>query len=338
MFTPFPLTRFPGAARRANPAPFGPPFKPGSLESETWAAPVFARERSGGAKKSQSPSPKGARLRAVNAPTSPMPVLNGRLRQHQLPPLLEFLMSTSHTGTLELEGPSELTAEVVVESGSVLFASCETDDGFLRGIDALRAILRWRFAYVSVHDQIPPSFPTNITGSIFQVLLEAARLEDESSRERTLPEGAAVHVRSNVGAYQGLSQLERNVIQRAKRGTSTVTSLRTDFPGVPLDGAILELVANGLLEVEGFKLPETQSISAESKAFLGGLTPVRVNRNAPFLRGAIGKALNPLHETVFALVDGLRSAEQIRVELRLSPGALREALQSLRASGRVDYG
>jgi Domain of unknown function (DUF4388) len=267
-----------------------------------------------------------------------MPVLNGRLRQHQLPPLLEFLMSTNHTGTLELEGPGELTAEVVVQAGSILFASCETDEGFLRGMDALRAILRWRFAYITVHDQIPPSFPTNVTGSIFQVLLEAARLEDESVNQRKLPEDAPVHVRFNVGAYQGLGQLEMTLIQKVKRGNSSIRGLRLDFPGVGLDEALLELTSNGLLEIEGFKPPETQSISAESKAFLGAITPIRVNRNAPFLRGAIGKALNPLHETVFALVDGTRSAEQIRVELRISPGAVREALQSLRASARVDYG
>jgi hypothetical protein len=267
-----------------------------------------------------------------------MPVLNGRLRQHQLPPLLEFLMSTNHTGTLELEGPGELTAEVVVQAGSVLFASCETEDGFMRGMDGLRAILRWRFAYITVHDQIPPNFATNVTGSIFQVLLEAARLEDESENHRKLPEDAPVHVRFNVGAYQGLGQLEMGLIQKCKRGNSTVGSLRLDFPGVALDAAIFELVSNGLLEIEGFKLLESQSISAESKAFLGVITPVRVNRNSPFLRGAVGKALNPLHETVFALVDGTRSAEQIRVELRISPGAVREALQSLRASARVDYG
>jgi hypothetical protein len=281
---------------------------------------------------------KPATLRVVNAPTSPMPVLNGRLRQHQLPPLLEFLMSTNHTGTLELEGPGELTAEVVVQAGSVLFASCETEDGFLRGMDGLRAILRWRFAYITVHDQIPPHFATNVTGSIFQVLLEAARLEDESVNQRKLPEDAPIHVRFNVGAYQGLGQLESGLIQKVKRGGSTVASLRLDFPGVVLDGAILELVSNGLLEVEGFKAPESQSISAESKAFLGAITPVRINRNAPFLRGAVGKALNPMHETVFALIDGTRSAEQIRVELRISPGTVREALQSLRASARVDYG
>ena len=267
-----------------------------------------------------------------------MPVLNGRLRQHQLPPLLEFLMSTNHTGTLELEGPGELTAEVVVQAGSVLFASCETEDGFLRGMDGLRAILRWRFAYITVHDQIPPNFPTNVTGSIFQVLLEAARLEDESVNQRKLPEDAPIHVRFNVGAYQGLGQLELGLIQKVKRGGSTLASLRLDFPGMPLDTAILELVSNGLLEIEGFKPPELQSISAESKAFLGAITPVRVNRNAPFLRGAVGKALNPMHETVFALIDGTRSAEQIRVELRISPGTVREALQSLRASARVDYG
>jgi hypothetical protein len=267
-----------------------------------------------------------------------MPVLNGRLHQHQLPPLLEFLMSTNHTGTLELEGPGELTAEVVVKSGNVLFASCETEDGFMRGMDGLRAILRWRFAHITVHDQIPPNFPTNVNGSIFQVLLEAARLEDETVNHRHLPEHAAIHVRSNVGAHQGLGQLEVGLIQKCKRGNSTVGSLRLDFPGVPVDQALVDLVANGLLEVEGFKLPDTQSISAESKAFLGAITPVRVNRNSPFLRGAMGKALNPLHETVFALIDGTRSAEQIRVELRISPGTLREALQSLRASARVDYG
>jgi Domain of unknown function (DUF4388) len=290
------------------------------------------------AKNPRSRPNETATLQAVNAPSSPMPVLNGRLRQHQLPPLLEFLMSTNHTGTLELEGPGELTAEVVVQAGSVLFASCETEDGFLRGMDGLRAILRWRFAYITVHDQIPPNFPTNVTGSIFQVLLEAARLEDESVNYRHLPEDAAIHVRFNVGAYHGLGQLEMGLIQKCKRGNSTVASLRLDFPGLPLDGALLELVATGLLEIEGFKPLEAQSISAESKAFLGAITPVRVNRNSPFLRGAMGKALNPLHETVFALVDGSRSAEQIRVELRISPGAVREALQSLRASARVDYG
>jgi Domain of unknown function (DUF4388) len=262
-------------------------------------------------------------------------MLEGHLRQQQIPPLLEFLLSSNHTGTLELEGPNEQSGEIFVNAGQVLFASCETPAGFMRGMNALRAVLRWRFAYFSVSETLPENFPHNITGSITHLLLDASRLEDESSLVH-LPEHGKLRVRSNLQAYDELGPLAIRVYQKAGRIGSTVQSVRAAFPEVDVTPILFELCSSNLLDIEAFNPLKQTEVSENSLAFIDGITPVRVTHNAPTLQTSI-KALNHLHETVFALVDGTRTGEDIRLELRISPGKLREALQNLRAVGRVDY-
>jgi hypothetical protein len=44
-----------------------------------------------------------------------------------------------------------------------------------------------------------------------------------------------------------------------------------------------------------------------------------------------------MHMTVFDLINGVRSAEQIRNELRLSPGIIRDILKTLRQASWIDY-
>ena len=57
------------------------------------------------------------------------------------------MSATAHTGTLEVEGPNELKALVVVISGNVKFAETETEDGSISiGTEALRAIWVRRWA------------------------------------------------------------------------------------------------------------------------------------------------------------------------------------------------
>ena len=262
-------------------------------------------------------------------------MLEGYLRQQQIPPLLEFLLSSNHTGTLELEGPGEQTSEIFVRTGQVLFASCETPAGFMRGMNALRAVLRWSFAYFTVSESLPENFPSNITGSITHLLLDASRLEDESSLVK-LPEHGKLRVRSNLQAYDELGPLAIKVYQKAGRTGSTVQSVRDAFPEVNITPILVELCSSSLLDIEAFNPLKQTEVSENSLAFIDGITPIRVTHTAPTLQTSI-KALNQLHETVFAMVDGSRSGEQIRLELRISPGKLREALQNLRAVGRVDY-
>jgi hypothetical protein len=264
------------------------------------------------------------------------PMLEGHLRQQQIPPLLEFLLSSNHTGTLELEGPGEQTGEIFVKAGQVLFASCETLEGFMRGMNALRAVLRWPFAYFTVTERLPEDFPSNITGSITHLLLDASRLEDESSLVN-LPEHGKLRVRSNLQAYDELGQFAIKVYQKAGRTGSTVQSVRAAFPEVNITPILVELCTNNLLEIESFNPLKQTEVSENSLAFIDHITPVRVTHTAPTLQETSIKALNHLHETVFALVDGTRTGEEIRLELRIAPGKLREALQNLRAVGRVDY-
>jgi Domain of unknown function (DUF4388) len=262
------------------------------------------------------------------------PMLEGHLRQQQIPPLLEFLLSSNHTGTLELEGPGEQTGEIFVQTGQVLFASCETPAGFMRGMNALRAVLRWPFAYFTVIESLPENFPSNITGSITHLLLDAMRLEDESSLVN-LPENGKLRVRSNLQAYDELESLAIRVYQKAGRTGSTVQSVRAAFPEVNVTPILIELCSSNLLEIESVDVLKTTEISENLGAFIDYITPIRVNHT--ITRETSVRPLESLHETVFALVDGTRTGEEIRLELRISPGKLREALQNLRAVGRVDY-
>ena len=250
-------------------------------------------------------------------------------------------MATGHTGTLELEGPGEHMAEVAVENGNILFAAAETEDSLLRGIEAIRAVLRWKYAYVTLFDNLPQNVKPNITGSIMHVLLEAARLEDESAREATVPGDARLRIRFNVEAYKKLGQSELFILNKIKPGI-TLNQLKESLGGMPVEDTILELIQQRLIEVEGFKVQQQseqeRGVVDESQGFFSKIVPQRVMRSATMtsIRPA-QKSLNPFHEIVYALIDGERSAEQIRRDLRLSPGVIRDALQSLRAQARIDY-
>ena len=280
-----------------------------------------------------------ATLGSVTTTEMVQPSLSGRLRQNALAPMLEFLMATGHTGTLELEGPGEHLAELSVESGNIIFAAAETEDSLLRGMDAIRAVLRWKYAYVTLFDTPQGDVKTNVTGSIMHVLLEAARLEDESQRdEPTLPVDARLRIRFNVEAYKKLGQSELFILNKVKPGI-TLTQLKESLGGMPVEATVLELIKQRLLEVEGYKARVADADDGsrnDSHDFFSKIVPQRVHRpgNAT---SVWGKAQNPFHEIVYALVDGVRSAEAIRADLRLSPGVVRDALQSLRAQARIDY-
>jgi hypothetical protein len=247
------------------------------------------------------------------------------------------MSATSHTGTLEVEGPNEVRALVVVNSGQVKFAETEAENGRLEvGTEALRLMLRWRYAFCNVFDGYLEVAP-NINGSIIGVLIEAARLEDEASRERALPPGARIRVRNNVAAYESLGAPELMLLSKARTG-STIADLRKALPGLPVDSAILELHSQGILEVEGLKPPEALNATAEFRALLVMIVPRQVpkrpiGRHAPRASTQIGV----IHKTVFDLVNGERSAENIRNELRLSPGTMRDILQALRGALWIEY-
>ncbi len=247
------------------------------------------------------------------------------------------MSATAHTGTLEVEGPNEVKALVVVISGNVKFAETETEGGSISiGTEALRAMLRWRYAFCNVYDGYLEVIP-NINGSIIGVLIEAARLEDEASRERTLPPAARIRVRNNVSAYESLGAPEMMLLSKARTGI-TVGDLRKALPGMPVDSAILELHSQGILEVEGLKVPSALNATAEFRALLVMIVPRQVpkrpmGRNAP----RSSTQITTLHKTVLDLINNERSAENIRNELRLSPGTMRDILQGLRSASWIEY-
>jgi hypothetical protein len=264
-------------------------------------------------------------------------ILSGRVRGAYLPAFLEFMSATAHTGTLEVEGPNEVKALVVVSSGHVKFAEIESEDGSISfGTEALRAMLRWRYAFCNVYDGYLEVAP-NINGSIIGVLIEAARLEDEASRERSLPPSARIRVRNNVSAYESLGAPEMMLLSKARTGI-TVGELRKALPGMPVESAILELHSQGILEVEGLKAPSALNATAEFRALLVMIVPRQVpkrpmGRNAP----RASTQITTVHKTVFDLINGERSAENIRNELRLSPGTMRDILQGLRSASWIEY-
>ncbi len=270
-------------------------------------------------------------MSAVPKPSlSDTPVLSGRLRQVSMPSFLEYLASSQHTGTLECEGPGEVRAHMSVQLGNIVRAVCDGERGVLEGLEAIRKVLSWRYVHVALLDGLPQVEP-NVQGSIIGALLEAARLEDEARRERALPPAARIRIRNNVSAYEALGAPELMLLKKARNGM-TVQELRQALNGLPVESAMLELHAQGILEVEGLPAPNANN-TAEFRALLSMVLPLRMER-----RGAIKTPLpNGVPRTVYDLVDGRRSAEQIRTELHLSPGAIREVLKTLRGTGWVDY-
>ena len=263
-------------------------------------------------------------------------MLKGRLRRAAVAAFLEFLAAAQHTGLVLLEGPGELEAELAVISGNVTHAACHRPEGpALEGLEALSAILRWRYAYLEVFDSLPPHPPRTVTGTILHVMLEAARLEDEASRERELPPGARVRVRNNLSALGALAGPEMAILQKVKPNT-TVGDLRKELRNLPVDSALQELAEMGLLELEGAARPASRHTD-ERQAILAAIVPTRAKARSRVVSRSAPRALDPLHETLHSLVDGERSGEDLRVVLNLSPGKARGALRALRAAGRIDY-
>jgi hypothetical protein len=264
------------------------------------------------------------------------PMLSAKLRQGMLPAFLEYLSTSAHNGVLECESPEEKRAFFVVKQGKMVVALCEFGLSILEGTDAVRAMLRWRYAHASLFEGFVDMTP-NMTGSILNTLLEAARLEDEMLRERILRPEAQIRVRHNVSAYEFLGAAELEILKKARFG-STVQELRQAFKGASIDNALLELHSQSIMEIEGVPAPKSEDNTMEMRALLGIVIPIRVERRYGLGRGGgAGSDFKGIYRTVHDLIDGKRSAEQIRVELRISRGTIREVLKTLRGAGLIDY-
>ncbi len=263
------------------------------------------------------------------------PILSARLRQPMLPAFLEYLSTSQHNGVLECESPDEARAYFVIRQGKMVRALCEHEGKLLEGTEAVRTMLRWRYAHTNLFEGFITVEP-NMTGSILGTLLEAARLEDEHLREKTLRPEAHIKVRNNVSAYESLGAPELEILKKARFGT-TVKELREVFKGISIDSALLELVAQEVMEIEGVEPPAKVNNTFEMRALLGVIVPSKIERRSSFGRGGSVVGLAGIYKTVFDLIDGQRNAEQIRLELRVSRGTIREVLKNLRGSGSIDY-
>jgi hypothetical protein len=269
--------------------------------------------------------------------TSGSNALTGRVSQAALPAFLEFLAAARLSGVLRLEGPDEFTGSVVVSDGAVTHAACASTDGPLTGALALRDILGWAFVHLEFHDGASPDAPRSVHGSVGHLLLEASRLGDEARRDLdSRREYAVVRLRHNMSAYVAVSPGAMRVLRHVKayRGRDVrVSTLRRELPGVPLDDLLLELHGHGLVDLEG--LPrDTRASAGAQTAVLEAVVPVRRARTRP---SAVAPEPNDLVGLVESLADGRRSAEDIRLALRIPPGRLRAALRALKAAGRVEY-
>lgn len=262
------------------------------------------------------------------------PLLIGRLRQASMPSFLEYLSSSQHTGVLECEGPGEFRAVIWVQIGNIVRADCEALKGMVNGIDAIRSVLRWRYVHTRLFETIVQVEP-NIKGSIINALLEAARLEDESQRERKLPATARTRLRNNVAAYESLGTSELTLLKKYRNGM-TVQDLRDAMKGLPVDAAMLELHAQGLLEIEGLGAPSASN-TAEFRALLNVLFPIKLEPRHKGMKRNVAAMPSALHIAAFDLINGVRNAEQIRVELRITPSIIRDILQTLRQASWIDY-
>jgi hypothetical protein len=262
------------------------------------------------------------------------PLLVGRLRQASMPSFLEYLSSSQHTGFLECEGPGEVRGVVWVQVGNAVRADCEDGKTLLGGIAAIRAILRWRYVHTRLFDAMV-GVEANIKGSIVGALLEAARLEDESQRERLLPGTARTRLRNNVAAYESLGAPEMTLLKKYRNGM-TVQDLRDAMKGLPVDAAMLELHAQGIMQIEGLDATPANN-TAEFRALLSVLIPIKLEPRVKGMKRNQSVMPSTLHLAAFDLVNGSRNAEQIRVELKITPSMIRDILQTLRQASWIDY-
>lgn len=261
--------------------------------------------------------------------------LVGRLERASLPAFLEFLSSSGQAGSLTLEGPGELEGLVLVTGGSIVHAQCPAPDGsILDGLEALRALVGWPFAHVEFRPNLPADGPRSISEPILGALLESARLEDEAERE--LGPDVRLRPRHNLNAYDGLTDAGRIVLSKVRtlgrdQAAVTMRDLHRELPGAGVGATVLELVRLGLLEVEG-RRPTLEMRVANRGELLASVVPRRLATGRE-----LGRAAKPLALMLLALVNGERSAEAIRAELKVPPGRVRALLVSLRNAGLIDF-
>ena len=261
--------------------------------------------------------------------------LVGRLERAALPAFLEFLSSSGQAGSLSLEGPGELEGLVLVTGGSIVHAQCPAPDGStLDGLEALRALVGWPFAHVEFRPNLPADGPRTIVAPILGALLESARLEDEAERE--LGPDVRLRPRHNLNAYDGLTDAGRIVLSKVRtlgrdQAAVTMRDLRRELPGAGVGATVLELVRLGLLEVEG-RRPTLETRVANRGELLASVVPRRLPTGRE-----LGRAAKPLALMLLALVNGERTAEAIRAELKVPPGRVRSLLVSLRNAGLIDF-
>lgn len=262
-------------------------------------------------------------------------LLVGRLERAAMPAFLEFLSASGQAGSLVLEGPGEQEGLVLVTGGSVVHAQCPGPDGALTGgVEALRAIVGWPHAYVEFRPNLPEDAPRSITTPILGALLEGARLEDEAERE--LGPDARLRLRNNLNGYDGLTDAGKVVLSRVRtlgrtHATVTMRDLRRELPGAGVGTTVADLVRRGLLEVEG-RRPTLETRVNNRGELLAAIVPRRVRAERE-----LGRNAKPLALMLLSLVNGERTAEAIRAELKVPPGRLRSVLMSLRNAGLIDF-
>jgi len=67
------------------------------------------------------------------------------------------------------------------------------------------------------------------------------------------------------------------------------------------------------------------------------LFPIKLEPRHKGMKRNAAAMPSAMHVAAFDLINGVRNAEQIRVELRITPSIIRDILQTLRQASWIDY-
>lgn len=247
--------------------------------------------------------------------------MQGDLRDHALPELLQFLQTMRKKGQLLIEGDSaRQSASVYFAGGRVVHACCPPD----QGEQALYRMLHWRHGrFIFLADAAPEQ--ETIHTDLRNLLLEGMRLLDEGPDPRQqLPPGITV-LHGERDAHR-LDQVRVTVRQwklyASVNGRRTINDLMALSGRDPLEVSrdLYHLLLSGLVS------------ERHDDAFFAAIVAVATEHDEPY--GTL-PPLPILSGHILRLCDGQRSLQEIRDQLRCAEQDLIEEFRYLVRSRRV---
>jgi CheY-like chemotaxis protein len=173
--------------------------------------------------------------------------LRGSTQIMELSDLLQLFGINNKTGILRVTHPSGMVGRIGFVAGRLTNAEV----GKVRGVKAIRRMVRWEDANYQVEPLLDERQDMHIQGKIDQVILSARQEQDEIKRygKEIPPEASIESVPAKSGA--GLSRAEARVIDALiERGRSNVQDILDALPDTDQEiyEALVQLLGKGLLK------------------------------------------------------------------------------------------